>query len=275
VITAHELFGALHSGRSDKRLLMVLRAYLDASKTHPLGVTCVGGHVGTEEAWTKLEADWNAALAYWELDRFHLTDLNGIMGYEKATLCVRNFAHIIGKSDVSGISAGVLDADWDQYINQPELAEYRAAFPTRLHAVLDMALGRLSMEIGLNLPDEPTLVILDSDYNPENAARDVYDYWAAQNPKFCGLTITHSVKARPLEVADLYAGITRRDWAENGLDLESRQQLGPITWDQRARWNAGGRRGMSTMWSFAIAKKIEAIKARSATSSSEKASEGE
>lgn len=241
---------------------MVLRVYLDASKTHPLGITCVAGHVGNEAAWTALEKEWQAALDYWKLPSFHLTDLPKIIGYERTELCIRYFARIIHASELRGISAGIRDADWDEMVAAGDLEAYRAEFPTRAHAVLDMALGRLSMEIGLNLPDEDTMVMLDADYAP-NSVNAIYDRHAAQNPRLKGLAIMHAAKTKPLQAADLHAGLQRRDWAKKGFPSEQgADYLKGFNIDDRVRMWAAGKGSYGSMWSLEIARQIEDAKAR-------------
>lgn len=254
---------------------MVLRAYLDASKTEPIGITCVAGHVGNADAWDAFEPQWKAALDYWNLETFHLTDLVGIMGRERATLCIRNFAQVMRASNLEGIFAGARDADWDAMVaaNNADTAEYLADFLTRYHAVLDMALGRLSMEIGLNLPDEDTLVVLDTDHVPTDATVAVFNRWQAKNPRLVGLAITFATKSLPLQAADLFAGLRRRDWAVRGLDGEPSATEQVVNLDMKTIWNAGGKRSFGSLWSAEIAQKIAGIKARAASPSSPKDSE--
>lgn len=276
MINAHDLFSALHPGRSEKRLLMVLRAYFDASNTHPLGVTCIGGHVGDEAAWAALEGRWIEARKDWRLERFHLTDLPHQLGRDNAALCVRNFAGLIGDSDVRGFCAGLRDEDWDEFVkNALNQEEMIAQFPTRYHYALDMVLGHLSMQIGLNLPDEDVLVTLDRDA-PVEASQAIFDRWATKNPRLCGLAILHFPENRivPLECADLYAGMKRRDWAERGFESERAEgTYGAITWDDRARMRAGGRGSYGSMWSFKIEDHIAQIRAQAARRASSKPSE--
>jgi hypothetical protein len=241
---------------------MVLRVYFDTSKTDPVGITSVAGHIGDEAAWAAFEPEWQKALDYWELDRFHLADLADIMGHERATLCVRNFARVIGASQLRGLCAGIRDVDWDAMVASAgdETEAYRQRFPTRYHACLDMVLGRLSMELGLNLPDEDTLVILDMDHVPVDAAKAIYDQWAEKNPRFTGLAIVHAPRSKPLQAADLFAGVIRREWAKRGFESERSPEARTVTLDTRTVWNAGGKGSYGSMWSAEIARQIAEIR---------------
>lgn len=259
---------------------MTLRAYFDASKTDPHGITVVAGHIGNEDAWAAFEPEWQKALDYWELDRFHMSDLAPRMGHERATLCIRNFAQVIGQSELKGICAGIRDADWDAMILQSDAdtEAYRQRFPTRYHVTLDMALGRLSMELGLNLPDEDTMIVLDTDHTPLDAATAVYREWASKTPRFSGLAIVVAPKSRPLQAADLFAGVMRRDWLELGFDSERSNEQRRLTQDMRTKWLAGGKGSYGSMWSAEIARRIERMRSTQVAPvmpSSEKASEGE
>jgi hypothetical protein len=259
---------------------MVLRAYFDVSKTDPIGVTVVAGHVGNEAQWVAVETEWQKALDYWELEHFHLTDLPKIMGHERATLCVRNFAQIITRSDLRGFSAGIRDADWDAMIaeSSTDTAAYRAEFPDRYHVVLDMVLGRLSMEINLNLPDEDTMIVLDADYAPVEAAQAIYDRYASKNPRLVGMAILRAPKSKPLQAADLHAGLQRREWARKGFPSErGADYFKDFEIDDRVRMWASGKGSYGSMWSAQIARQIEDAKKRveADRAKSLKASEGE
>jgi hypothetical protein len=251
---------------------MVLRAYFDASKSNPLNVTCVAGHIGDEDAWSKLEREWQKGLDDWPAlqGRFHLVDLRNQLGADMAPLCVRRFAKIIHDSGVRGFSAGMRDEDWDVLRADWSGAD-RETFPSRYHFTLDMLLGHLSMQIGLNLPDEDVLVSLDFDA-PAEPTREIFKRWAAHNPRLAGLAILDfpSNRIKPMEAADLYAGVLRRDWAQRGFEAERKSHLyGPITWDDRARMHAAGKGSYGSMWSAQIAQKIADIQAQIAKTSSE------
>lgn len=190
--------------------MVVVKGYFDASMENPRGITAVAGHVGTEEAWAVVERRWKAELKFWDLERFHLTDVLAKMGGEKGMLCALAFSRIVMKpSGLNHFSAAINDVD---FAAAPWRSEVRAIFPQRQHFclwrlfdALQYIRGRMRLE-----PEDQIQLVFDEDYESEAKALAVYDAWKEQNqhPGFDSVTVARRMTG--LEVADLAAGITRR-----------------------------------------------------------------
>lgn len=228
-----------------------LRAYFDASKTNPIGVTAVGGHIADDLKWMQIEHEWRDELQFWGLKVFHLTDIPSILGHEKGALCVRAFARLVSTSQLHGITAGMRDADWDGLMNEPEYASHRSTFPSRYHAVLDMLFAELGQFMELNYKDDSVSVTVDTDYEPLTYAQAIFDEYA--NGRYVGrlssLTFSRASASIPLQIADLAVGLQRREWAKRGFLGEQDAAWGPMTIDQRAVHWSQGRTSNGVMWS--------------------------
>lgn len=178
--------------------------------TKPNGVTAIAGYVGTDAQWMEAETRWDQALAYWELDDFHLCDLPGIMGHTKAGLCALNFARIVVDTKLTGVSAGLEDAYWD---SKPFYSE---DYGSRYHTCAHMLFNTLNDEVRLSvaLPREPVAVVMDDDVQPHTAVEALFDrYKSAGN--LAELNFSNRRRTKRLQAADLAAGTLRKDWFEN------------------------------------------------------------
>ncbi|WP_332768554.1 hypothetical protein [Phenylobacterium sp.] len=188
----------------------MLRAYFDASMTKPSGVTAIAGYVASADQWLEVEKKWTAALAYWELDDFHLCELPHVMGHTKADLCALNFARIVVDAKLTGVSAGIEDAFW---ASRPLYAE---AYGTPYHSCAHMLFDTLSQEVSLSVvhPPGPVAVVMDDDVPTHDFVQALFDRFK-EDGKLVALTFSNRRATRLLQVADLAAGVMRRDWFEN------------------------------------------------------------
>jgi hypothetical protein len=61
--------------RSDQGFLAMFIAYMDESGTHDESdFAALAGYVDHSNGWTEFETAWNAVLAYYHVDEFHMTD---------------------------------------------------------------------------------------------------------------------------------------------------------------------------------------------------------
>lgn len=245
--------------------MAVLKAYFDASMTNPIGVTAIGGHIATTEAWEDLEARWREALKYWELECFHLSAIVPTMGHEKGALCIRNFVRTIDGTQLRGLSAGIRDADWDELVSEPKWAHLRATFPTRYHVVLDMLFRELGDAMGLDHKGDQVEVVIDTDFQPTALAQSMFEELKNERyaQRFASLEFGHAPSCIPLQVADLSVGLQRRHWVDCGFlgEGDSPAYL-PMTADIRAMLSAQGQFSRQTMWSFELAERAIAARER-------------
>jgi hypothetical protein len=192
------------------RLLALLNAYFDYSSTEPAGITSVAGYVAPLEEWERVEAEWAEGLRYWDIDPFHLANLERNLGREKAELCERYFEKIITDSGLDAIGAALIDADWRQseweHMTTPKL-------PTAYQQCLDMALECLGQHAGDYFKGHDIAVFCDRDAS-ENSIQAVFENRRVEYQRFVTVTIGGTDKILPLQCADLGAGKLRKSWLE-------------------------------------------------------------
>lgn len=189
---------------------MVLRAYCDLSRSERVSV--LAGYVGNDDQWGWLEAEWKKNLGYWELADFHLAELPGQMGHERADDCIRSFAYIVGKSGVEGISAGVENSFYDAQ-------HWGSEFPSPYHVCADMLFNSLHTHVPLNLGGGPVTIVFDRDTNEEAAVHALLARYEGDEI-FAGLAFSDRRRTCALQTADLAAGVVRKGWVEdNFFDL--------------------------------------------------------
>lgn len=192
--------------------MALLRAYFDASFTHPIGITSIAGYVGTEDAWAEVEAKWIDNLNLWQIGDFHLSKLPSIMGHAAADDCAVSFATIIGGSGLHGVNAALKDADWDQVSKE----RFGDRYPHRYHRCLEMLFDVLTAEVQLDLKGEPVAIVIDDDIKPQSAVQAIFDeYKHRKSQQLTTLTFGDRIRNRPLQCADLAAGEWRKQWLEN------------------------------------------------------------
>lgn len=247
-----------------KRQTLLLTAYLDASFTQPIGVSVVGGHIASAENWALIEEEWQANLDYWKLDYFHLTDIPHWLGHENGELCVKSFVNIIGRHghNLTGCTAGIRDADWDDYVSK--VLEAARRYPSRYHAVVDMMFKNLAEHIRLNHKGGTLSIIADVDDNREEITQGLFQAHASgeYSSELSTLALTHSQSVIPLQVADLHVGLVQRCankygffGERNGMDWLG--QEGGIADDARQMLRAAGKSSFGGAWSYETQRRRE------------------
>lgn len=185
----------------------MLRAYCDMSRSER--ITLIAGNVGTPEQWAVLDAEWRRNLEYWELNDFHMADLPVLMGHRRADLCIRSFAHIVGKSGVYGVSAGVENAFYDAQ-------KWASRFPTPYHVCADMLFDSLNTHVPLNLGGGPIDLIFDRDTHQQEAVHSLLEFYK-DSRIFGKLRFSDRCATQSLQTADLAAGVVRKGWVEDNF----------------------------------------------------------
>jgi hypothetical protein len=232
--------------------MALLKAFFDASKTEPEGVTSIGGYVGTEQQWTNTEATWLEYLHLWGLDEFHMAPLlsgNTHLGRENGELCALSFARIIQKSRLHGIGAALNDIDWSRYASRD--AVYARRYPQAYHACFDNLLSVLADHMRLEFPADAVAVVMDSDAPPQ-AAYAIFDEWKTRSRgQLVTVAFSNREVFRVLECADLRAGEDRKAW------LNAQSWTRPET--SQIYDIAQGERSRGSYWSAETEREIVAI----------------
>lgn len=240
------------SHRSGRRIMALLRAYFDASRTTKAGlaerVTCVGGYVGPEDDWLKVEREWSATCAMWGIEEFHLSSILAgkvhRVGRELSEQCVLSFVNVMRRADLTGIVAGIREDDW---LSIEKSKSDAMRFPTSYHVALHMALGTLEDHVRSEYPDDEFEVYadLDSESPEANAIRDEL----RANPKCINVAFVRRDRVPLIQCADLCAGLARMEWLKNGFI----PKRAPTT---KLGWSSYAKRSRGAFWSIEAAKMI-------------------
>jgi hypothetical protein len=244
-----ELARVIHPRGSKHRVMALLKAYFDASFTEPSGITAIGGYVGSEQEWKRVEERWLENLDLWGLEEFHLAPLLAgatHLGRANGELCALSFARIIHKSDLHGIGASLRDEDWE---SAPKNDAFIARMPNKYHSCLDMVLAILDQHMSLELPGELVAIIADSDTTDEAASKALFERRKALTEgRFVSFTFSSKARFPVLQCADLYAGEERKAWLK--AKAWAHPEMGQL-------YNlAQGRRASGTHWSAEVQRKI-------------------
>ncbi|WP_304218798.1 hypothetical protein [Phenylobacterium aquaticum] len=205
---------------------MVLRAYFDASYKVGDPAYVVAGYLGETEEWKRVEALWKETATTWGLPNgFHLTNLQYDTG-GRGDECVTEFAEIIAQSELFGLSAGVEVA----YLESEMSGAGRNA---QWQVAADMLLKLTKEQVRLEHGDAKVIVVFDADA-PDGVAAEVFEAFRDQEP-FSHLSISRRSESPLLEIADLAAGLGRREWY--GPEFTSGVGIGGDLWFRLAnRW---------------------------------------
>ncbi len=220
----------------------VIRAAFDSSKDDPCSTTVVAGYMADAKAWEAIEDQWNGLLVVHGLDTFHLSEIKHRFRDQDRWLdVVRPFAALIARSGLRSVYALLRDTDWNQSERD---SAYRAKFPRREHACLDLLFEPLSDEARWVFNDEPVAAVFDNDWDPKERAGEsvvrIHNDWCARSghPGF-NLFLKGGVPwgAVPLQTADLLAGLLRMNpFTQSMLDRSIRGSadrtlpLSEVTW---------------------------------------------
>lgn len=259
-----ELARVAHPRDSKRRIMALLTAYFDASSTEansrsPGRVTSLGGYIGADGTWSKVEKEWAANLTLWGLERFHLTRIlagRTESGAANANpdLCALSFAKIIKRSDLHSIHAGLRADEWDA---APKTQEQLARHPRHYHCCLDMLLEILAEHCQLEFPHDDVAVVLDRDEQPGPQFHFILDDWKARNPKFITIDPGDRKRFPILQTADLCAGEQRIAWLAR--EFPDKPEFHAFS---RRYLAAIGRRGRGIFWSVQTQKMIAEAQAR-------------
>ena len=182
--------------RSGRKLIAVLYAYLDASKTEiGKGMTVVAGYLASLEEWERLEAEWRGALEDWKIPRFHHTELNWLVGHEKHDMCLRYFENIIKGSELGAVGAVLQDENWDMR------AEFAIPVPFHLKKYSQCLQSVLEV-ISHSASGEDVAVICDCD-DGKDAMQSIFLAAKEKHSNLATLTIGSMKSMLPLQAADL------------------------------------------------------------------------
>ena len=210
-ISVAELARIVHPRGSRLRLMALLQAYFDASFTDGPGTTSIGGYVGTEEQWIKVEKAWQENLNLWGIEYFHLAELlsgNTSLGREKGELCALSFARIIYEFSLHHLVSSFRDADWADDLKQSS-KEY---FPESYHICLDMVLKSLSVHMQETFPNDFVAIVMDRDTGHIAAAEKIFWITKQANSQLFSLTYADRRRFPLLQCPDLLAGEERKAW---------------------------------------------------------------
>jgi hypothetical protein len=232
---------------------MALRkGYFDASFTEPTGVASIGGYVGTEDQWAKVEKAWNENLDLWGLEEFNLAPLlagQTSIGRTNAEICALSFARIISGSELHSIASAVRESDWQLKATR---ARYFIQFPRSYYHCFDMLLDVLDEHMRLEFSNDRVDIVMDRDA-PEEPAQEIFKKWKARSQQFVSLTFADRTRCRMIQCADLQAGTEGKGW------LASQAWNYPETSNLFAL--AQGHKGRSAFWSIETQMQIENVMA--------------
>lgn len=173
------------------------------------GVFAVGGYVGSEQAWTAVEAEWKEGLKTFELSEFHLADIAQNLGHEMGGLCIMHFSRIIGRSSLRSVGASC------------DVGHWRArdtGYDNPYHFCFSMALHVLREDIRLQFGGEPVALVVDDDVQPHDVTEAVFAaYQNESRDTFASLAFGNRRRFLPLQCADLAIGALRKEWLEGFL----------------------------------------------------------
>jgi hypothetical protein len=215
-ITVAELARLLHPRDAVWRVMVMLRAHFDASFTEeiPEGVTAIGGFIGSEDEWTKVEAAWVKNLAYWKQPDFHLAEMPERMGRTKAEDCSRTFAKIAGDHDITPLWGAVLDHAWNAVRKPPA---FLALYPTAYHLCVAEVLYQVSGWLLRKRINELAALVFDDDVKPRSAVDAIFETYKSNSgyEHFYGsITFASRRLCRALQAADLIAGQMRLEFLD-------------------------------------------------------------
>lgn len=203
-------FGRAIASHNFRGLVLVLKASFDTSMTETgPGMTAVAGYLGTVDDWVALEKEWQEALDYWGLDRFHLSAMQDEIGREKSELCIKYFSNIIARSNLAATGCVMLDNGWDG----PTGFRRPGLLNTRYEACLYDAFRGLADHVREDYEGEEVALICDADAK-EQSIQAIFHAAKEANPALVSATVTTSHKCIPLQCADLAVGALRRNWLQ-------------------------------------------------------------
>lgn len=214
-VSIMELADLVHGRRTEFRVMVVIRAFFDASYTDPSGVTSIGGFMGPASAWEPVEKQWIDNLSAWGLEEFHLAKLPGKMGRTSAGDCAMSFGKILLDSSLLGVGAAIHDKDWSEKLGRT------VSVAEKYHACVSMLFDAVEEWTHTEFKDEPVAFVFDRDVEPDDGLREIFDAFrerARRNDTF----ITGNRQChRMLQCADLAAGKWRKAWLQSNFGDDS------------------------------------------------------
>lgn len=213
----------LHRGKKGHRFVAVLQFKFDES--YDDGCISVGGWLGEEGEWNRLERQWEKALIYQnahsrqdqQISRFHAANMNAY-DHEYANwtkdmsenFCSR-LLRIVTRRKIGMISCGVdLKALKEEFPEENNLSREERAYGFLIKIIM-IDLGRIMREVR---PGDQVIIIHDhGDW--DQTALDVYNHMV-DDPKWASRPVFHSITSLTwkdctgLQAADLAAYETFR-----------------------------------------------------------------
>jgi len=179
--SARQVAALAHPSWSRERVIIVLKAYLDASGTDPRQrVVAVAGFAASEDKWTAFEAKWRPLITEeLELRRWHNTDFHSRQGDYRRwrqndprwEYAPRQICSIIKEVKPFAVGAGLLREDWQALQDEGDIAVDESPIRFCLDHCLESLIHRLH-----EIPkDDGIAIFVDRDEN-ENIAREVTDW---------------------------------------------------------------------------------------------------
>ena len=101
--------------------------YVRRRRRQPRGGASIGGYVGTEDQWARVEKEWNENLDLWGLEEFHLAPLlagHTSVGRANAELCALS-------PPAGGVSPGGPFCPFVPFVPPRERPHRPVAWPSR------------------------------------------------------------------------------------------------------------------------------------------------
>lgn len=256
-VSVGELAGAVFPRDASGRVMALLSGVFDASFTdngRPIRVSAIGGFIGLDNDWRKVEEAWAPNRERWGLEEFRLAQIlagRTVVPQSQAEKCIGSFRTIIARSGLVEISASMRVDDWEVAFKDPE---YLAKYPRSYHACLHMLFNLLDQHMKLEHASDSIAIIMDTDETGDlDALGAICDEWRQNASQFVSIAFTRRAQFRLIETADLCAGAHRMFWRAGGFDDTFMAR--PLNRLHRS----GAIRARSAHWSLEQQRRIENI----------------
>ena len=220
----------LHSRRDPWRGFALIRAYFDDAGTHAGSeVTSIGGLLGTTDAWTALEADWEAVIADFReygLTAFHAYDcevgINEFSGFrvEVRRAISRRFARVVAKhTDLRVFWSSCINSAWAEVTDDAFRQRYGDPFGLCFEWCLQQT-ARWSVNYA---EGAPVSLMFSEQSNYRDRCNDIFRYYEGAKRYLPLKTLTFGSYRdfAALQAADFVATEINRHWRAAELDPNS------------------------------------------------------
>jgi hypothetical protein len=227
MIAVSELADMLHARANPWKALFMIRAYFDDAGTHSASeVTTCGGMVGTKEAWSAFELDWQTVIADFQgygLTAFHAADCEVGKGdfqdfsREIREAISRRFSRIIAKhTDLRIFWSSIENAAWDEVTDGLFRERYEKPFGLCFEWCVHQASAWSTSYAG----GSPVALVFSEQPDFRERMQEVFGYYVGAKlyAPLRSLTFASYRDLLPLQGADLVATEINRYW--RAADLE-------------------------------------------------------